>query len=437
VATLTTGMNNSSATATRKGKFAYTCLLLLSVLYFARPEDFIPGLGLIPVAKIAGGLAFLALIFSLLSGGGKIKIPFENKLLLGLLFWLLLTVPFAYWRGGALGTITDRFVKGVIAAFLVSLLIKDWKQLKRLLWIQAASVSFMTIVSIFLHLGEGGRMGGVLGGVFQNPNDLAINIALNWPLCLAFLMAARGPIKKMLWAVGLLAMMYGVMRTYSRSGFLALIAAIMLCLWEFGVRGRRFHLLFAAGILGMAALIAAPHNYSARIISIFEDDRVAGSGDRGSREARRELLDKSLEMAFQHPLLGVGPGNFEVLGGTWQVAHNTFTELAAEGGFPALILFLWILQRAFVNLKAVRKSELHQQDKEIRLFTSGLWVSVPAYMIGAFFSSTEYSMYPYFVVAYTSALYYIACLAPKAQGEAFAPKPVRPAERLERVYAKV
>jgi O-antigen ligase len=436
VATLATGRDQSPL-ASRKGKFAYTCLLLLSILYFARPEDFIPGLGLIPVAKIVGGLAFLALIFSFLSGGGKIKMPFENRLLLALTFWLLLTVPFAYWRGGALHTITDRFIKGVIAALLVSLLIKDWKQLKRLLWVQAASVSFMTIVSIFLHLGQGGRMGGVLGGVFQNPNDLAINIALNWPLCLAFLMAARGPLKKMLWFLGIMAMMYGVMRTYSRSGFLALIAAIMLCLWEFGVRGRRFHLLFAAGIFGMAALIAAPHNYSARIESIFGGEQVQGSGDRGSREARRELLVNSFMMALHNPLLGVGPGNFEVLGGTWQVAHNTFTELAAEGGFPALILFLWILQRAFVNLKAVRKSELYQQDKDIRLFTSGLWVSIPAYMIGAFFSSTEYNMYPYFVVAYTSALYYIACVAPRMQAQAVSPKPLRPAERLQREYAKV
>ncbi len=75
MATLATGRDQSPL-ASRKGKFAYTCLLLLSILYFARPEDFIPGLGLIPVAKIVGGLAFLALIFSFLSGGGKIKMPF-------------------------------------------------------------------------------------------------------------------------------------------------------------------------------------------------------------------------------------------------------------------------------------------------------------------------------------------------------------------------
>jgi len=37
-----------------------------------------------------------------------------------------------------------------------------------------------------------------------------------------------------------------------------------------------------------------------------------------------------------------------------------------------------------------------------------LWVSAAAYVVSAFFASTEYSMYPYFLVAYTTALYQIS-----------------------------
>ena len=42
---------------------AYRALVLFSYIYFLRPEDFIPGLSYVPIGKIAGGIALLALIF--------------------------------------------------------------------------------------------------------------------------------------------------------------------------------------------------------------------------------------------------------------------------------------------------------------------------------------------------------------------------------------
>ena len=36
----------------RRTSFAYTALLTFSFLYYARPEDFIPGMAAIPVGKI-------------------------------------------------------------------------------------------------------------------------------------------------------------------------------------------------------------------------------------------------------------------------------------------------------------------------------------------------------------------------------------------------
>ncbi len=64
---------------------------------------------------------------------------------------------------------------------------------------------------------------------------------------------------------------------------------------------------------------------------------ISGSGDLGSWKLARTLLKQSISMAFHHPLFGVGPGNFPVVTGEWRVAHNSYTELAAEAGFPALV----------------------------------------------------------------------------------------------------
>jgi O-antigen ligase len=388
-----------------RAKGAYLALLALSALYFGRPEDVIPGLGMIPMAKIAGGLALIGLLLSLMSGKEKPKFAPETKYVIALFVWYCIGIPFAVWRAGALNMVMTRLSKAVIVAVLVALVVKEFWQLKRLVWVQATAVALMTVMSLALHHTHGGRLVGALGGVFENPNDLAINIALNWPICVGFFFMAKGP-KKALWAVAVLAMLIGVELTYSRSGFLAISLAAVLVIWEFAIRGRRLHLMLVAVMLGVVLLVAMPGHYVARLTSIVTGNE-ADSLDRGSREARKELLINSIKTAIHHPVFGIGAGNFEVTAGSWHVAHNSYTELAAEGGFPALILFLLMLYRTMRNIKMTRASAVYETDSDVRGLTGGLWVSVAAYMISAFFASTEYSMYPYFLVAYTTALYQI------------------------------
>jgi O-antigen ligase len=247
---------------------------------------------------------------------------------------------------------------------------------------------------------------GALGGIFENPNDLAINIAVNFPLCVAFAILTRGMVKTATWTVGILAMFLGVVLTYSRSGLLAMGMAVAACLWEFGIRGKRYHLIAVAlllSIVGVGVILATPH-YVARVESIFRGN-IAGSADHGSWEARRELLVDSIEEAIHHPIFGIGAGNFGAATLTWRVTHNTYTEFAAEGGFPALILFLAILYLAFRNLKRTRLLSISRESEEIRVFTDALWASLAAFVIGALFASFEYELFPYFMVGYTSVLY--------------------------------
>ncbi len=401
-----------------RAKGAYLALLALSALYFGRPEDVIPGIGMIPMAKIAGGLALIGLLLSLISGKVKQKFAPETKYVVALFAWYCITIPFAAWRSGALTVVMTRLSKAVIVAVLVALVVKELWQLKRLVWVQATAVAGMTVMSLALHHTHGGRLVGALGGVFENPNDLAINIALNWPICVGFFFMARG-LKKVAWAVPVFAMLIGVELTYSRSGFLAISLAAVLAIWEFAIRGRRLHLLLVAGLLGGVLLVAMPGHYVARLTSIVTGNE-ADSLDRGSREARKELLLNSIRTAIHNPMFGIGAGNFEVTAGSWHVAHNSYTELAAEGGIPALILFLLMLYRTMRNIKMTRASTLYKIDPDVRGLTGGLWVSVAAYMVSAFFASTEYSMYPYFLVAYTTALYQIVASQEPAATESAA-----------------
>ncbi|HXW89070.1 MAG TPA: O-antigen ligase family protein [Terriglobales bacterium] len=389
----------------QRAKGAYLALLIFSALYFGRPEDVIPGLILIPMAKISGGIALVGLILSLMSGKVKRKFAPETKYVIAMFGWYCITIPFAYWRGGAFNTVMNMLSKSVIVAVLVALLVREFWQLKRLVWVQAAAVAMMTVASVALHRTSDGRLVGALGGVFENPNDLAINIALNWPICIAFFFMGRG-LKKGLWAFAVVIMLIGVELTYSRSGFLAVALAAVLVVWQFAIRERKFQLVLVAVFLGMIVVVAMPSHFTARIASIVTGNQV-DSMDRGSMQERKNLLIASVNEALHNPIFGVGAGNFQATAGSWHVAHNTYTEIAAEAGFPAAVLFLMILYRTVVNLRLVRKSRAYATDAEVRMLAGGLWVSVAAYLVSAFFASTEYNLYPYFLVAYTTALYQI------------------------------
>jgi O-antigen ligase len=189
-------------------------------------------------------------------------------------------------------------------------------------------------------------------------------------------------------------------------------------------------------LVAVAALILmsafAPEHYFTRLQSIYAG-RIKNSADRGSEEGRKELFQLSMKLMVEHPLLGVGPGNFPIVTGKWLVAHNTYSEMGAEVGVPALILFLLVLGAGINNLFVAQKSALFKVDGEFRIFTGGLMASMAAYMLGAFFADTAYNLFPYFLVAYTCGLRQIA-EHPAATLAASVPKPVPPAI-IEGAYA--
>jgi O-antigen ligase len=369
----------------------------------------------IPVGKISGGIALAGLLLSW--GRLKAKMPLVIKLVLLLFLHVCLTVPFAFWRGGAFKVVKDDFSKAVIIAVLISMIVSMLWELRRLLWVQAASVSVLTIASIVVHPASPGggtvRLWG-LGGVFSNPNDFAINIAINFPLCLAFFLGSKGILKKLVWAVTLTFLLYGVIATYSRSGLIAMLICFVICVWEFGIRGKRPMVIVAAiGVLlvGVGVAMTTPR-YLIRLSTLISGENEAGSMDHGSLDARRELLMESIRVSLRHPLFGVGPGNFQAYTESWHVTHNTYTELSSEAGLPALALFLTILVLTFRNLSNVRKTTAYKKNPQLQLFASALRAGTAAYMVGAAFASSAYNLFPYFMVAYASVLYKIASSEP-------------------------
>jgi O-antigen ligase len=355
------------------------------------------------MARISGVIGAVALAVGMMSGGSA-KIPQVVKILWLLLLQMALCVPFALWPGGAFSRVFEGFAKAVIVAMLIGVTVVTTWELRKLLWIQVSAVAMVTVASILLRNFRDGRLEGIQKSILQNPNDLAIGIAISFPLGLAFMLHARG-FRKVVWGVALVFMALGVVLTYSRSGLMALILTLAVCVWEYGIKGKRRSIVVitAVGVvIGLGAALSSAH-YRARVESIVLGN-IEGSGDKGSLEARKALLKKSLMVAATHPLVGVGPGCFVLVDEGWVVAHNSYTELAAEAGFPGLFLFLWALGASLKNIARARKSTHYKEDPEFRLFTQALWAGMVAYLMGACFASTEYNLYPYFMMAYTCAM---------------------------------
>jgi putative inorganic carbon (hco3(-)) transporter len=411
-----------------RSQFGYWVMVVFSFLYYFRPGDIIPGLSVLHMARITAVLAVLALLLGAKTERPK-NLPVEIKIIFAMFGWMILTIPFSSWRGGSTALVFMEFSKAVMIGLTLTLTVTRLVELRRLILVQALGVGLMTIAAAIVNNRMKGRLAGVGDAMLSNPNDLAMNIALNWPLCLVFLLMSRGPLKKLFWAVTLLVMIYALMATYSRAGFLALGVAITICLWEFGIRGRRRYILVVAAICLVGVVAVSPGNYGKRLgtlVGKFQE----GDKDLGSAEARRELLLISLKLTATHPIFGVGPGQFQSYTGLWLVTHNTYTQLSSECGIPALVLFLLLMRRAFLNLRHLRKMPRSPDTEDVHHYASALTASFAAYVLGAFFSSSAYELFPYYMVMYTTLLYRLASQKPKSETTTLVKTPIKVGPRV-------
>lgn len=409
---MTIAPKNSGERALRRLRFASTAeplrgaffwLSAFYVVYCARPEDWIPGLKYIPLAKISGIFALLGLVFSAgRSKRGVKDLPREAFYLLALIGCLVVAGIFSpVWKGGALVK-TVEFSKILVAWVLTFLVITSFERLRRIIFIQSASVAAIAMISL-LKGRDHPRLEGVIGGIYSNPNDLAFAIVLSLPFCVAFLLHTKNLARRAAWVVVMLAMCAALFLTASRGGFVTLIATSVICLWHFGVKGKRPQLIAAAALVAVVVGFTAGGRLKDRFFAISGEDlndQVDVSAH-GSYEQRRLLMERSLEGVVTYPF-GIGLGNFPNYSGTWREVHVAYLQIAVEGGIAACLFYLLFFGSGFWNIRQLRR--LGGLDAESELFAGALQSSLVGFVVGALFAPEAYQFFPYFAVAYTSAL---------------------------------
>jgi len=400
-------------------KIAFFWLTAFYFIYCARPQDYIFVLDYLSAAKAASVLAVLSL---LLSAGktprGLKDLPKEAFYLLFLIVLLFASALLSpVWRGGAFFNTLD-FAKVYVAWILTFLLVTTLDRLRRIIFVQAASVAVISLLAIVKGHSVP-RLLGVIGGFYSNPNDMAFAIVLSLPFCLAFLLSAKSILRKAAWCFAIATMTVALFMTASRAGFIQLAIAGGVSLWYFGVKGKRLFLIVAVFFIGALLLAVTGKPLVKRFAAISGEDLNSSleGNAYGSYVERRLLMAKAVDAIVHYPVFGVGAGNFIVYSGMWKNVHASYLQIAAEGGLPVFFLYLMFFARGFANLRYLGR--LKTLDKELDIFLAASRGSLVGFVVGACFAPEAYQFFPYLAVCYTSVL--VAMVTEEKRAEEAAP----------------
>ncbi|MCA1629402.1 MAG: O-antigen ligase family protein [Acidobacteria bacterium] len=378
----------------------YAGLFLFTFVVYFRPYELVSAL-----APLAAWLAFpLAVATALfyfpaqLGLEGNLTAPLrEVKLVLLLCLFAALSVPLAINRGEAWDGLVNFLKVALVFVMLVNAVRTEARLRRLVLLLLAASVVLSFGAFADYRAGRfntgGERIAGIVGGMFGNPNDLAMHLSTMVPLAFVLVLSSRA-LKKMAYAALAVLMAAAVVLTFSRGGFLGLAAGGLVLAWKLG---RRHRLLVAAtSVFAVAAFVAlAPSEYSGRLTTIVDTARDLT----GSAGARREILIVSLVNIAKHPLFGVGMNNFHIISIHEQVSHNAYTQVGAELGVPAMIAYVLFLLAPLKRLRRVERETLPPRRSHDYYWAVGLQASIVAYMVSSFFGSVAYLWYIYYLVA--------------------------------------
>jgi O-antigen ligase len=196
-------------------------------------------------------------------------------------------------------------------------------------------------------------------------------------------------------------MVAGLVVTFSRGGFIGLVAATFVLVRRLGKKNR----VATTGALAFAVILfvaMAPGAFSSRVSTIFN----SAADVTGSSSQRTEVLKRSVWVALRYPLFGVGIGNFRQKSPRNLETHNAYTQVAAEMGLAAAVIYVMFLVHPLRRMRLVEKESYEHPDRRRFYYLSvGLQASLIGFMFSSFFGAVAYQWYIYYLVGYAVCLH--------------------------------
>lgn len=335
--------------ASRRTDWAFVGLMIFTGLLFFRPQDMYTPLRRIPLAEIAALFALGSLATGRLSRGLPIsRVTPELVGVVGLGAVMVMMAPFGIWFAGSIGTFMEMYSKVILIFVLMVNTLTTPKRIEQFTWVIVIASGYIAGRAVIdyargVNLVEYGRVMGSVGGMFKNPNDLALNMVAVLPLAAMLALRQIALPLRALAALGVLLMVGSIVASQSRSGTVGLAAmALMLAVQ---IMRRRPGLVFAGIVAIVLAMPMLPEAYWERIASIADESK----DQTGSREARSILLREAYDAFLDYPITGVGAGQFVNYNPdrteAWHEAHNFLLQVAAELGIFGLMTIVFLVGR--------------------------------------------------------------------------------------------
>ena len=280
------------------------------------------------------------------SGDDRIP-PSARVLAAGLLWWMLASVLPSSYRWGTV-VAWSYWAVAIAAAWLFA------RRQAESVWTIALALAVAGTLSAAFAMREYAENVRTVPnwrvfGTFFNPNFLAGYLCLTMPVTLALALATSGERKELRWLLGFWAwmQMVAILLTGSRFGTAsAVLALAVLVGWM--AWNRSWNRQRALLLAGVCLAVLGTALFTARSLTARVTPQAAQAGEH-SGGFRVWTWRGTMRMVQAHPLIGTGLGTYEIAYpryayvGFTRLAHNSYLQIAAEAGVPALIVLLGTL----------------------------------------------------------------------------------------------
>jgi len=293
------------------------------------------------------------------------------------------------------------FVSYVLLFFTTLCVVNTYERLHNALLASIAGAALASLYVIREYQASGGtnmRPGYIAG----DSNYFATCTLLVMPLAVYFAQVKSHRLLRWGCAISLLLMLVAFTLASSRGGLIGLCVTIGYMIVT-SSHSRKKAILIA--VLVMPMFLFSPASPLARILHPdFGDDLGA--------QVRRDFWRLGFDMIRNHPVTGIGLGNFTAQSFSTTpgaedkhgLACNTFLELTAELGFPGLLAYCGIVAGALYSSGRLRREGQRRKDMLLQHTGQALQAGLLGFSAAAIFVSAQYQKPFWVMVALTATV---------------------------------
>lgn len=248
------------------------------------------------------------------------------------------------------------------------------------------SVGFASLHTLREWQNAGFASGYRAGWVTGDPNYFSLSALLCIPLAYYLMRLRQTHWERWYCGVCLGLTLVALTAAASRGGFLGLVVMLLLAAWHSRANWKT---MIAGSLVLLSLMLIAPSSPLTRIMNPRRSDLE-------SADSRLAAWEAGLRMIRANLFTGIGAGNFKAVvraygnddREVYQVAHNTYLEIAAETGLPGFAAFLGVFLGTLRTLSYVKQRALLGGPDLLYFVAEGIQTGLVGFGVGIFFVSS-------------------------------------------------